>query len=192
MYCIVVIFAELDGTHWEPTINMTGANPDLLILVMVMENDIVYLQQAIDLAKEGIDKGMGGPFGCIIVKDGQVIGRGYNCVTSRKDPTAHAEVVAIRDACRRLGDYQLAGCDIYSSCEPCPMCLGAIYWARPRRVIYASTRQQAAEAGFDDAFIYSEIKLPMEERRIPFDFRSQEAAIELFEWWKNKADKNMY
>src|SRR5450631_2281452 len=145
---------------------------------MITEKDIEFLQQAIALAKEGIEGGLGGPFGCIIVKDGQVIGRGSNRVTSSNDPTAHAEVVAIRDACGRLGDYQLKGCDLYTSCEPCPVCLGAIYWARPRRVIYAATRDQAADAGFDDDFIYREINLPFEGRQIPFDLCSQKEAAD--------------
>jgi tRNA(Arg) A34 adenosine deaminase TadA len=159
---------------------------------MITENDIMYLQQAISLAKEGIEEGLGGPFGCIIVKDGQVIGKGSNRVTSSKDPTAHAEVVAIRDACGRLGEYQLTGCDLYTSCEPCPMCLGAIYWARPRRVIYAATRKQAADAGFDDDFIYREINLPFAERQIPFVLRSQKEAAEVFELWKGKEGKKLY
>ena len=123
---------------------------------------------AIELAKRGVEEGQGGPFGCVIVKDGEVVGKGCNGVTSMNDPTAHAEVMAIRDACKRLGDYQLTGCDVYTSCEPCPMCLGALYWARPDRVIYAASRFEAAEAGFDDAFIYAEIGLPDGDRRIPF------------------------
>jgi len=159
---------------------------------MITENDIVYLQEAIALAREGVDKGTGGPFGCVIVKDGRVIGRGSNLVTSSNDPTAHAEVVAIRDACGRLKDYQLTGCDLYTSCEPCPMCLGAIYWARPRRVVYASTRLQAADAGFDDDLIYREINLEMSERSIPFDLEPRPEALDLFEYWKNKPDKRSY
>jgi guanine deaminase len=159
---------------------------------MITEKDIEYLQLAIGLAKEGIEKGLGGPFGCLIVKDGEVIGRGSNQVTSSNDPTAHAEVVAIRDACGRLGEYQLKDCDLYSSCEPCPMCLGAIYWARPRRVVYAATREQAADAGFDDDFIYREISLPLEERQIPFELRSQKEAAGVFELWKGKAGKKLY
>jgi guanine deaminase len=159
---------------------------------MITEKDIGYLQEAIKLAKEGIGKGLGGPFGCIIVKDGQVIGRGSNLVTSSNDPTAHAEVVAIRDACNRLGVYQLAGCDLYASCEPCPMCLGAIYWARPRRVVYAATRHEAAKAGFDDDLIYREISLPDEKRQIPFELRSQKEAAELFALWKGMEDKKLY
>ncbi|HZE82951.1 MAG TPA: nucleoside deaminase [Puia sp.] len=159
---------------------------------MITEKDIEYLQLAIGLAKEGIGKGLGGPFGCIIVKDGEVIGRGSNRVTSSNDPTAHAEVVAIRDACGRLGAYQLTGCDLYASCEPCPMCLGAIYWARPRRVVYAATRYEAADAGFDDDLIYREINLPVGQRQIPFELQSQKEAAAVFEQWKRMGDKKLY
>jgi guanine deaminase len=159
---------------------------------MITEKDKLYLRQAIALAKEGIENKKGGPFGCIIVKGGEVIGKGCNKVTSSNDPTAHAEVEAIREACARLGDYQLTDCDLYTSCEPCPMCLGAIYWARPRRVIYASTREQAADAGFDDDFIYREINQPMAKRQIAFECQSQPEAIEVFELWKKMADRKMY
>src|SRR5579871_475778 len=126
---------------------------------MISPGDIQYLQQAIDLAREGVEQARGGPFGCVIVRDGEVVGKGANGVTSTNDPTAHAEIVAIRDACQRLGTYQLSECTVYASCEPCPMCLGALYWARPKRVVFAATRHEAAEAGFDDAFIYQEINL---------------------------------
>lgn len=159
---------------------------------MAIENDRKFLQQAVELARQGIKNGKGGPFGCIIVKDGQVIGRGCNQVTSSNDPTAHAEVVAIRDACQHLGDYQLKDCDVYTSCEPCPMCLGALYWARPRRVIFASTRDEAAEAGFDDALIYQEINVAAGERKIPFDHQALEEAIALFGLWKEMGDKKLY
>ena len=159
---------------------------------MITEKDRSYLRQAIALAKEGIENRQGGPFGCVIVKNGEVIGKGFNKVTSSHDPTAHAEVEAIRDACGRLGDHQLAGCDLYASCEPCPMCLGAIYWARLSRVVYASTRNQAADAGFDDDLIYKEIDRPMAGRQIPFEFQSQSEVIELFGQWKKMADKEMY
>jgi len=159
---------------------------------MTSFKDKEFLQQAIELAKQGIEKGVGGPFGCIIVRDGEVVGKGSNQVTSTNDPTAHAEVVAIRDACRHLGNYQLTDCDVYTSCEPCPMCLGALYWARPRRVIYASTRDEAAEAGFDDAFIYLEINVAAGERNIPFDHQSLEEAAALFGLWKEKGNKKLY
>jgi guanine deaminase len=159
---------------------------------MASEIDRKYLQQAVELAKQGIKDGMGGPFGCIIVKDGAVVGKGCNQVTSSNDPTAHAEVVAIRDACRHLGNYQLTDCDVYTSCEPCPMCLGALYWARPRRVVYASTRHEAADAGFDDAFIYIEINVPPEDRKIPFSHESLDEAAAVFRSWKTKGDKKLY
>jgi len=159
---------------------------------MTTDIDRKFLRQAIELAKQGIEAGAGGPFGCIIVKDGEVIGKGANQVTSTNDPTAHAEVVAIRDACRRLGNYQLTDCDVYTSCEPCPMCLGALYWARPRRVVYASTRDEAAGAGFDDAIIYMEINIAAGERKIPFDYQALEEATALFGLWKEKGDKRLY
>jgi guanine deaminase len=161
-------------------------------LSMTTQKDILYLQQAIELAKKGIEGGMGGPFGCVIVKDGVVIGEGCNRVTSTNDPTAHAEVVAIRDACSHLGDYQLSNCDVYTSCEPCPMCLGALYWARPRRVLFAATRHEAAEAGFDDALIYREINLSPEERKIPFAHQALPEAAALFTLWKEKGNKKLY
>jgi guanine deaminase len=159
---------------------------------MSTQQDIGFLQLAIDMAEKGIEAGMGGPFGCVIVKDGVVIGKGCNRVTSTNDPTAHAEVVAIRDACGKLGDYQLTGCDVYASCEPCPMCLGALYWARPRRIIFASTRHEAAEAGFDDELIYREINLSIKERKIPFAHQPLAAAVALFSRWKEKENKKLY
>jgi guanine deaminase len=163
-----------------------------VILGMITEKDRQYLGQAIALAKQGIEKGIGGPFGCIIVRDGMVIGKGSNLVTSSNDPTAHAEVVAIRQACEQLGYYQLTGCDLYASCEPCPMCLGAIYWSRPRRVVYASTRYEAADAGFDDDLIYREISQPPQERQIPFEFELQQGAVEVFGLWKKMGNKKLY
>lgn len=159
---------------------------------MMAENDRKFLLEAVELAKRGVEQGAGGPFGCVIVKDGVVVGQGHNQVTSTNDPTAHAEVVAIRDACAHLGGYQLTDCDLYTSCEPCPMCLGAIYWARPRRVIYACTRHEASDAGFDDAVIYEEINIPAEQRKIPFDHQGLSEAAALFELWKIKGDKRLY
>jgi guanine deaminase len=159
---------------------------------MITEKDILFLRQAIELAREGVETGKGGPFGCVIVRNGEVVGKGCNGVTSTNDPTAHAEIVAIRDACQRLGDYQLADCDVYASCEPCPMCLGALYWARPRRVVYAATRDEAAEAGFDDAFIYEEINLVGGERRIPFVHQPVDGAGELFGMWRERGNKKLY
>src|ERR1051325_6322804 len=124
-----------------------------------------YLKQVIEMAVDNVRTG-GGPFAALVVKDGVVIAAGANQVTRTNDPTAHAEMVAIREACRVLGDFQLAGCDIYTSCEPCPMCLGAIYWARPARVFFAATHDDAAAAGFDDSFIYRQIEVPSEQRSI--------------------------
>jgi guanine deaminase len=159
---------------------------------MITEKDILFLRQAIELAREGVENGKGGPFGCVIVRSGEVVGTGCNGVTSTNDPTAHAEIMAIRDACQRLGDYQLPDCDVYTSCEPCPMCLGALYWARPRRVVYAATRDEAAAAGFDDAFIYEEISLSGGERKIPFEHRPVKEAGELFGFWREKGNKKLY
>jgi guanine deaminase len=156
------------------------------------ENNRKFLLEAIALAKKGVEQGAGGPFGCVIVKEGVIVGKGHNQVTSTNDPTAHAEVVAIRDACRQLGSYQLTDCDLYTSCEPCPMCLGAIYWARPRRVIYACTRHEASRAGFDDAVIYEEINVPTGERKIPFDHERLDEAAALFTLWIEKGDKQLY
>lgn len=134
----------------------------------------------------------GGPFGAIVVKDGVIVGRGNNRVTSSNDPTAHAEVVAIRDACAKLNSYQLDGCTLYTSCEPCPMCLGAIYWARPDKVFYACTRDDAAEIEFDDAFIYDELSVPIEARTMKMVQISREEALEAFKQWKAKTDKTRY
>src|ERR1700678_4803565 len=134
---------------------------------MTAEDDQKFLLKAIDQAKKGVEQGAGGPFGCVIVKDGVIIGQGCNQVTSANDPTAHAEVVAIRDACHQLKTYQLTDCDLYTSCEPCPMCLGAIYWARPARVYFGNTAEDAAKIGFDDSLIYHEAAKPHSQRQIP-------------------------
>jgi tRNA(Arg) A34 adenosine deaminase TadA len=159
---------------------------------MITEKDELFLREAVALARQGMEEGRGGPFGCVIIRDEEVIGKGCNGVTSTNDPTAHAEIVAIRDACRRLGAYQLTGCTVYTSCEPCPMCLGALYWARPARVVYAATREQAADAGFDDAFIYQEINQPLDGRKIPFVHGPVGEAGELLALWKEKGDKRLY
>jgi tRNA(Arg) A34 adenosine deaminase TadA len=159
---------------------------------MLSPEERVFFEKAIALSKEGMESGQGGPFGCVIVKDGRIIGEGNNQVTSSNDPTAHAEVVAIREACRKLGTYQLDDCDIYTSCEPCPMCLGAIYWARPRRVIYANTKEEAAEIEFDDDFIYNEINAKMSDRKIPFIHVPDPRAKAIFTEWKNWEGKQKY
>ena len=151
-----------------------------------------FMKEAVDEALKGIRNNEGGPFGCVIVKDGKIVGRGHNKVTSTNDPTAHAEVTAIRDACKNLGSFQLEGCIVYTSCEPCPMCLGAIYWARPERVYYGSNQNDAANIGFDDAFIYEEIPLPYNQRSIPFEQLARDIAIEPFKEWDTMDDKTEY
>jgi tRNA(Arg) A34 adenosine deaminase TadA len=139
-----------------------------------------------------MEAGAGGPFGAVIVKDGRIIAEGWNQVTSANDPTAHAEIMAIRNACAALGTFQLPGCSIYASCEPCPMCLGAIYWARLERIYYANTRAEAARIGFDDALIYNEIALPPEARRIPATRLLAEEAMAAFRAWDESPDKIRY
>ena len=145
--------------------------------------DPQFMKKAIQLAKENVSSGKGGPFGAVVVKNGEIIASAMNEVTSTDDPTAHAEVVAIRKACSKLKSYQLEGCDIYSSCEPCPMCLGAIYWARPEKVFFAATKDDAATSGFDDDFIYKEINLTGEERSVPFINKMRDEALEAFKLW---------
>lgn len=151
------------------------------------------MRRAIALAQAGVDSNAGGPFGCVIVKDGKVIGEGVNQVTSTNDPTAHAEIVAIRDACRNLNTFQLDGCVVYTSCEPCPMCLGAIYWARPTRIVIACDRHDAAEAGFDDAFIYEELcGKDLTNRTFPISTLMRDEGRKVFENWIAKPDKIEY
>ena len=152
----------------------------------------LFMQKAVDYAIEGMDKYDGGPFGCVIVKDGEVVGKGNNRVTSTNDPTAHAEVTAIRDACKNLNSFQLEGCTIYTSCEPCPMCLGAIYWARPEKVFFGSNKTDAANIGFDDAFIYKELPLPYDKRSIPFEQLDRDIALKPFKLWEEKENKTEY
>lgn len=156
------------------------------------EQDKEFMRRAIELAQNGIDADAGGPFGAVVVRDGAIVGEGCNRVTSSNDPTAHAEIVAIREACRNLNSFQLDGCTLYTSCEPCPMCLGAIYWARPARFFYACTRADAAHVGFDDDFIYEEIVLPLERRSIPTINFLREEGLKVFENWANKTDKTEY
>ena len=150
------------------------------------------MRRAIALALDNVRSGRGGPFGALVVKSGQVIATGTNRVTSTNDPTAHAEIVAIREACRTLRNFQLTDCDLYTTCEPCPMCLGAIYWARPARVFYAGIAADAADAGFDDAFIYEEIEKPPVARRIPMTQILRDEALEVFREWKRNPDKVAY
>ena len=151
-----------------------------------------FMARAIELAQAGVDEDLGGPFGCVIVKDGAIVGEGNNRVTSTLDPTAHAEIVAIREACENLHSFQLEDCVIYTSCEPCPMCLGAIYWARVGKLYFASTREDAAAAGFDDSSIYAEIPLPAPERRIPMVQTMREEGAVAFEAWAKAEGKIPY
>jgi len=150
-----------------------------------------FMRQAIELAKENINHG-GGPFGAVIVKDGTIIASGVNRVTSKNDPTAHAEVNAIREACERLHTFSLQGCDIYSSCEPCPMCFGAIYWAHIDHIYFGANKDDAAKAGFDDAFIYQEIEVPPTKRRLKTRTLLAVEAQEVFRYWADKTDKIEY
>lgn len=159
---------------------------------MLTEKDRYFLEKAVALSAKGMLGGKGGPFGCVIVKDGEIVGEGFNQVTSTNDPTAHAEVVAIREACRRLQTFQLDGCIVYTSCEPCPMCLGAIYWARPDKVIFANTKEDAAAIAFDDHFIYEQISAKPGEREIPFIQASLPSALKVFEEWSRLPGKKEY
>jgi tRNA(Arg) A34 adenosine deaminase TadA len=151
-----------------------------------------FMARAIELSIENVLLGRGGPFAAVVVKDGKIIAEGANCVTSTNDPTAHAEVMAIRNACKVLGHFELTGCEIYTSCEPCPMCLGAIYWARPARVFYANTHEDAATIGFDDSLIYREMRTRVAERRIAMTQLMREEALAAFRAWQEKADKIPY
>jgi tRNA(Arg) A34 adenosine deaminase TadA len=151
-----------------------------------------FMRRAIALALENVRSGQGGPFGAVIVKEGRVIAEGANRVTSSNDPTAHAEIVAIREACRVLRDFQLTGCDLYTTCEPCPMCLGAIYWARPAHVFFAGAAADAAAAGFDDAFIYEEIQRLPASRRIPMAQLLRDESLAIFSAWKQQPGKTPY
>lgn len=155
-------------------------------------NDEFFLREAIALAQKGMRSGKGGPFGAVIVREGRIIGQGNNQVLSSHDPTAHAEMVAIRDACRTLGHHQLEGCTVYSSCEPCPMCLGALYWARPERIVFASDRHTAAMAGFDDKLIYEELTLPVTKRKILTMRVDLPEAGQVFRDWEDLEDKVPY
>jgi guanine deaminase len=151
-----------------------------------------FMREAIALAEQGMRQGSGGPFGCVVVRDGAVVGRGWNRVTSTNDPTAHAEVVAIREACRLLETFELRDCELFTSCEPCPMCLAAIYWARIPRIYYANTRADAAAIGFDDNFLYEEISRRIEERRVVMSQLLADAASASFAEWMRKEDKVRY
>ena len=151
-----------------------------------------FMEKAVELSLENMRAGKGGPFGAIIVRQGKIVGTGANHVTSDNDPTAHAEVVAIRDACKNLGTFQLDDCEIYTSCEPCPMCLAAIYWARLKAIYYANTRKDAADIGFDDDFLYEELKKNLEERSLPIHQLDKSNALKVFDERKRKTDKIEY
>lgn len=159
---------------------------------MSESEEIKFMQEAIKLSVTNVQEGKGGPFGAIIVKDGKIIARGANSVTATNDPTAHAEVVAIRNACNILQTFQLDGCDIFASCEPCPMCLGAIYWARPARLFYANSKEDAAAIQFDDKFIYEEIAKPIAKRKLFTKQILRNEAIEAFEKWQESTIKEKY
>jgi len=157
-----------------------------------MMNKSEFMRQAIRLSEEGVQSGRGGPFGCVVVRRGEVVGRGSNQVTSSCDPTAHAEIVAIRAACKAMGTFKLDDCTLYASCEPCPMCLAAIYWAHIPTVYYGNTRQDAAAIGFDDDFIYQQIPLPVEERTVRMQPMLRAEAQVAFRGWSEKPDKVRY
>ena len=156
------------------------------------QEDEKFMLRAIALAQEGMESNSGGPFGAVVVKDNKIIAEGYNRVTSTNDPTAHAEVVAITRACEKLNSFQLEDCIIYTSCEPCPMCLGAIYWARPKMVYFGCTREDAAEIQFDDQFIYDEIEKNINDRDIKFIRLMRKDALTVFQKWDDKNDKKKY
>lgn len=151
-----------------------------------------FLREAIQLSSQHMEAGDGGPFGAVVVRKGKIIGRGWNCVTSSNDPTAHAEVMAIREACRTLETFKLDGCELYASCEPCPMCLAAIYWARLDALYFAATHDDAGNAGFDDALLYQEMQLPWQKRTLTAEQHLQPEAREVFLQWKHKSDKTEY
>jgi guanine deaminase len=150
------------------------------------------MRRAIELSLANLQSNKGGPFGAVVVKEGQIIGEGANQVLATNDPSAHAEVIAIREACRKVKTFQLTGCEIYSTCEPCPMCMGLIYWARPEKVYYANTAADAAKIGFDDAFIYSELARPREQRSIQMQQIMRDEALAAFKAWETKPDKVPY
>lgn len=155
-------------------------------------NNAIFMQEAIQLSIDNVNQGKGGPFGAVVVKDGKIIARGANSVTSLNDPTAHAEVVAIREACKILNTFQLTGCEIYTSCEPCPMCLGAVYWARPDKLFYANSKEDAAAIDFDDQFIYNEIAKPIGERTLFTQQLMRDEALAAFNNWKESNIKIEY
>jgi tRNA(Arg) A34 adenosine deaminase TadA len=160
---------------------------------MITDREKHFMYLAIEESRLGMEAGNGGPFGCIIVQGDEIVGRGHNRVLVSNDPTAHAEVVAIRDACGNLNSFQLNGCEVYCSCEPCPMCFGALYWARPDRIFYANTKADAASIGFDDAFIYEQLEVKKyENRKIPLFKIDLPEAREVFAAWRENPQKGLY
>jgi guanine deaminase len=157
-----------------------------------IDGNPIFMQKAIELATQNVTSGVGGPFGALVVRDGQIVATGVNVVTSTNDPTAHAEVVAIRAACQALGDFRLTGCEVYTSCEPCPMCLAALYWSRCEAIFFGNTAADAAAAGFDDSFLYAEIARPLDQRRIPIVRLLGEEAIVSFDTWRAQEAKIEY
>jgi guanine deaminase len=157
-----------------------------------MTREEKFMLEAIKLSQKSVASNEGGPFGCIVVKDDTIVGHGENKVTSTNDPTAHAEIMAIRDACKNLGTFQLDDCEIYTSCEPCPMCLGAIYWARPKVIYYANTRKDASQIGFDDSMIYEQMNASLIDRKIPIISVGRDEALKVFKQWMDKPDKTTY
>ena len=158
----------------------------------LMDQKTQFMKRAIALSQSNMEKDAGGPFGAVIVKNGKIIGEGWNKVTSTNDPTAHAEVEAIRQACQNLKTYDLSQCEIYASCEPCPMCLSAIYWARISKIYFANTKGDAAQIQFDDNFIYQEISKPLTSRKIPSEQFLRDEALKVFKLWDQKTDKIRY
>jgi tRNA(Arg) A34 adenosine deaminase TadA len=158
----------------------------------MMQGNPSFMEKAIELATENVTSGAGGPFGAVVVKNGEIIATGVNCVTAQNDPTAHAEVMAIRAACKVLGDFQLTGCEVYTSCEPCPMCLAALYWSRCSAIYFGNTATDAAEVGFDDSFLYHEVKKPVDERNIPTVRMLPEQAIVSFNCWRDRTERVDY
>jgi guanine deaminase len=158
----------------------------------VTEADTEFLTKAVELSRYGMENNYGGPFGAVLVKDGRIVGQGFNRVTSTNDPTAHAEVTAIRDACSNLGTYDLKGATLYTSCEPCPMCLSASYWAHVGKIYYANTQKDASSIGFDDHFIYMELKKDVDDRNLPMIHVPLEDALDVFRTWAEQPDKKRY
>jgi guanine deaminase len=151
-----------------------------------------FMRRAIELSAENVETNRGGPFAAVVVFEGRIVGEGTNLVAATNDPTAHAEIIAIREACRQLGRFHLEGCDLYASCEPCPMCLGAIYWSHLSRVFFASTKEDASGIGFDDSYIYEQLDHPLEQRSVPMQQMLREEALRVFEDWQSKTDKIEY